>query len=127
MRSARCTASPGSGSARSSPRPCPNSGTRPGPTSCATTWTNVITEPRRFVRGRLRLSTDVDLVIHVPVADSPDPEGRIGISAAVAGQRPAQALGVVFAVRRDDDRLEASPDPPAVGGKMRGQRYRFAV
>ena len=74
-----------------------------------------------------RLSTDVDLVIHAPVADPPDPEGRIGISAAVAGQRPAQALGVVFAVHRDDDRPGASPDPPALGGKMPGQRYRFAV
>ena len=36
-RSARSTGSPGSGSGRSSPRPCPSCGTRPGPTSCETT------------------------------------------------------------------------------------------
>jgi len=36
MKSARCTGSPGSGSARSSPRPCTSCATRPDPTSSGT-------------------------------------------------------------------------------------------
>ena len=39
-RSARCTASPGNGSGRSSPRSCPSCATRPGPTSSGTTSTD---------------------------------------------------------------------------------------
>ena len=68
-----------------------------------------------------------DLVVHVPIADPPDPEGRIRISAAVTGERPAKALSVVFAVRRDDERPGAPPDPPSLGCKMPGQRYHIAV
>jgi hypothetical protein len=36
-----------------------------------------------------RLSNHRGLVVHGPIADPPDPEGRIGIRAAVAGQRLA--------------------------------------
>jgi hypothetical protein len=73
-----------------------------------------------------RLS-NVELVIQVPIADPPDPEGRIRISAAVAGERPAKALSVVFAVRRDDEGSGVSPDLPSLGGKMVGQRDHIAV
>ena len=49
MRSARCTGSPGSGSARSSPRPCTGCATRPDPTSSETFSTDLPTavSPRR--------------------------------------------------------------------------------
>jgi len=65
--------------------------------------------------------------MHVATADPPDPEGRIRISAAVAGERPDEALSVVFAVRPDDEGPAARADPPSLGGKMPGQRYHIAV
>ena len=64
---------------------------------------------------------------HVAIADPPDPEGRIGISAAVTGELPDEALSVVFAVRPDEEVPAAPADPPSLGGKMPGQRYRIAV
>jgi len=50
--------------------------------------------------------------------DPPDPEGRIRISAAVAGELPGEALSVVFAVRPDDEVPAVRADRPSLGGKM---------
>ena len=59
--------------------------------------------------------------------DPPDPEGRIRISAAVAGELPGQALSVVFAVRPDDEVPAVRADPPSLGGKMPGQAHHIVV
>jgi hypothetical protein len=59
--------------------------------------------------------------------DSPDREGRIGISAAVTGEFPGQALSVVFAVRPDDEVSAVRADPPSLGGKMLGQCHHIVV
>jgi hypothetical protein len=59
--------------------------------------------------------------------DPPDPEGRIGISAAVTGERPGEALSVVFAVRPDDEVPAVRADPPSLGGKMPGQAHHIVV
>jgi hypothetical protein len=64
---------------------------------------------------------------HVAIADPPDPEGRIRISAAVTGELPGEALSVVFAVRPDDEVPAARADPPSLGNEMPGQRYHIAV
>lgn len=63
----------------------------------------------------------------VSARSPPDPEGRIGSSAAVTGERPGEALSVVFAVRPHDDGPAARVDRPSLGGKMSGQRYHIAV
>jgi hypothetical protein len=57
------------------------------------------------------------------IADPPDPEGHIRIT----GERPVEALSVVFAVRPDDEVLAEPADPPSLGCKMPGQRYRIAA
>jgi hypothetical protein len=57
----------------------------------------------------------------------PDPEGRIRISAAVAGELPGEALSVVFAVRPDDEVPAVRADPPSLGGKMPGQAHHIVV
>ncbi|HEY6311615.1 MAG TPA: hypothetical protein VIY52_12545 [Streptosporangiaceae bacterium] len=59
--------------------------------------------------------------------DPPDPEGRIGISAAVTAELPGQALSVVFAVRPDDEVPAVRADPPSAGGKMLGQVHHIVV
>ena len=59
--------------------------------------------------------------------DPPDPEGRIRINAAVTGELPGQALGVVFAVRPDDEVPAVRADPPSLGGKMPGQVHHIVV
>jgi len=64
---------------------------------------------------------------HVAIADPPDREGSLRISAAVTGELPAEALSVVFAVRPDDKVPAAPTDPPSLGGKMPGQRDHIAV
>jgi len=80
-----------------------------------------------------RLSTDLgadDLggfKTHVAIADPPDPEGSLRISAAVTGKLPDEALSFVFAVRPDDDVPAARTDPPSLLGKMPGQRHHVAV
>ena len=64
---------------------------------------------------------------HVAIADPPDPEGSLRISAAVTGELPDQALSVVFAVRPDEQVPAAPAYPPSLGGKIPGQRYHIAV
>jgi hypothetical protein len=59
--------------------------------------------------------------------DPPDPEGRIRISAAVAGELPGEALSVVFAVRPDDEVPAVRADPSSLGGKMLGQVHHIVV
>ena len=68
-----------------------------------------------------------DVNQHVLIADPPDPEGSLRISAAVSGEFPDEALSVVFAVRPDEQVPAASADRPSLGGKMPGQRYHIAV
>jgi hypothetical protein len=64
---------------------------------------------------------------HVAIADPPDREGSLRISAAVTGEFPDDALSVVFAFR-PDERVPAAPaDPPSLGGKIPGQRHDIAV
>jgi hypothetical protein len=64
---------------------------------------------------------------HVPIADPPDPEGSLRISAAVTGELLDEALSVVFAVRPHEEVPAALADPPSLGGKMPGQRYHIAM
>ena len=59
--------------------------------------------------------------------DPPDPEGRIRISAAVAGELPGEALSVVFAGRPDDEVPAVRADRPSLGGKMLGQVHHIVV
>ncbi len=59
--------------------------------------------------------------------DPPDPEGRIRISAAVAGELPGEALSVVFAGRPDDEVPAVRADRPSLGGKMPGQVHHIVV
>ena len=59
--------------------------------------------------------------------DPPDREGRIRISAAVAGELPGEALSVVFAGRPDDEVPAVRADRPSLGGKMLGQVHHIVV
>jgi hypothetical protein len=77
--------------------------------------------------GSTTASGEINPGMHVATGDPPDPEGRIHISAAVAGERPDEDLSVVFAVRPDGEGPAARADPPSLGDKMPGQRYRIAV
>jgi hypothetical protein len=56
----------------------------------------------------------VSLTQHVAIADPPDPEGRIRISPAVTGERPGEALSVVFTVLPDDEVPAAQADPSSL-------------
>ena len=64
---------------------------------------------------------------NVLIADPPDPESSLRISAAITGEHPDEALSVVFAVRPDDEVPATPADPPSLGGKMPGQHYHIAV
>jgi len=59
--------------------------------------------------------------------DPPDPEGRIRISAVVAGELPGEALSVVSAGRPDDEMPAVRADRPSLGGKMPGQAHHIVV
>src|SRR2546430_14202011 len=104
--------------------------------NCALTAARRVGWCRRSRRGRpsraLAVPTAEDLgpggvKQHVAIADPPDPEGSLRISAAVTGELPDQALSVVFAVRPDEQVPAAPAYPPSLGGKIPGQRYHIAV
>jgi hypothetical protein len=82
------------------------------------------TAARSGTRARAAVGSRPEVNQHVGIADPPDPEGSLRISTAVTGERPDEALSVVFADRPHEQVPAAPADPPSLGGKMPGQRSR---
>src|SRR5579862_9379269 len=89
MRSARYTGSPGSGSARSSPRPCTGCAIRPDPTSSGTFSTDLPDggQPKDITSDTVRPADGR--------TECPDPDGRSPRPAATLNSRARAAIALL--------------------------------